>query len=197
MIYRVSMVEAFRKWEGDDEAELADIVSIIRGEWPESDAMRAGTAFHKAIETLAGDDSETLEADGHTFFFDEDFEVELTPIREVRASKTYIVDGAPIVISGQADGVSGNRVDDTKTTGFFDPDRYISGYQWRLYLDIFGADRFRWNVFEIREESSTQHIKNYTVRAMHRLEQHRYPELADDCQALVERFARFVRGMDS
>jgi len=190
--YRVSSVERFRQFEHDEDAELADLIADITG-WSEpSGAMLAGTAFHKALElSPTGLDVASIGAEGHTFLFEgEGFEIGLTAVRELRASKTYVVDGRPITISGQVDAIEGKRIEDHKTTGRFDPERYLSGYQWRLYLDIFGADHFRWNVFEI---APTNEELLFRVMDQHRLEQFRYPALAADCQALVERFARFVR----
>jgi hypothetical protein len=198
-MYRVSNVEAFRQYEADPDAEVADLIDRILGQSPMSEAMLAGTAFHKALELATGD-SERLEALGHVFTFAGDFAVELAPIRELRGYKTYMVDGMPITITGQVDQLDGKRIDDHKTTGRFDPDRYLAGYQWRLYLDIFGADVFRWNVFEIQQVASAAPTEGfelpppeYEVFAQHRLEQCRYPALESDCQALVERFARFAR----
>lgn len=189
--YRVSNVERFRQYELDEDADVATLVADITG-WSEgSTAMKAGTAFHKALElSTTGLEVGSFEQDGFTFYFPESMAVELAPIREVRASKTYIVDGQPIVISGQLDQIDGKRIDDHKTTGRFDPERYLEGCQWKLYLDIFGADRFRWNVFEI---AAIDDEGAYEVKAAHRLEQCRYPALGADCQAIVERFARFVR----
>jgi hypothetical protein len=191
MSWRVSNVEAFRYFEQNEEADALDFIQELQFGIAESPAMRAGTAFHKALELAeAGTELYELESMGHLFTFADDFEVRLPVIRELRASKTYMVDGQPIVISGQVDGIEGVRVDDHKTTSRFDPDRYLTGYQWRLYLDIFGASHFRWNVFELAGQDDPM---RYEVRAQHTLEQYRYPTLPADCQALVERFARFVR----
>jgi hypothetical protein len=192
--YRVSNVEAFRQWEADDEGDLDKLMERISGTSEASPLMLAGTAFHKALE-LAGDgEVVSLKALGHEFRFTCDCDVELAPVRELRASKTYMVDGQPIVISGQVDQLDGMRIDDHKTTGRFDPERYIEGCQWRLYLDIFGARHFRWNVFEIKAADPREDgTEVFEVFNAHRLEQFRYPNLEADCQALVERFARFVR----
>jgi len=187
--YRVSNVEAFRQYEQDEDMGAADLLARIRGDVPPSPAMLAGTAFHKALEH-AEHDTETLEADGYTFRFVVPCEVALAPVRELRMSKTYMVDGEPAIITGQVDAIEGKRIDDHKTTARFDADRYLSGYQWRLYLDIFGADCFRWNVFEI---ALNEDEDCYDVHGSHRLEQYRYPALTDDCQALVDRFVRFMR----
>lgn len=188
--WRVSNVEAFRQFEMDDEAEPSVFIDELLHGFEPSAAMQAGSAFHKALEDApTGLIADSLEAMGHVFTFRGDFVVRLPVIRELRASKTYMVDGQPIVISGQVDGIEGLRIDDHKTTSRFDPDRYLNGYQWRLYLDIFGASVFRWNVFELNELD----VLTYEVRDQHTLEQHRYPALGADCQRLVERFARFVR----
>lgn len=191
MKYRVSHIEAFRRFEQDEEAEVADLIESIAGRSEPTERMRAGTAFHKGLE-LWKDSAvcDLLEVDGFTFTFRSDMRLYLPLTRELRASKTWIVDGAPITVSGQVDAIDGLCIHDHKTTSRFDPERYIAGCQWKLYLDIFGASVFRWNVFEINELDLPGH---YEVRDQHTLEQYRYPALGADCQALVERFARFVR----
>lgn len=189
--WRVSNVEAFRQFEQDEEADIGEFIAELQFGFEPSAAMLAGTAFHKALElAVTGVSVKEMAALGHVFTFRGDFEVRLPVIREVRASKAYVVDGEPIVISGQVDGIEGLRIDDHKTTARFDPDRFLTGYQWRLYLDIFGASHFRWNVFEMAEQDQPGH---YEVFAQHTLEQFRYPALSADCHALVTRFARFVR----
>lgn len=188
--FRVSEVESFRYWKADEESELDDLRGRLLGEFPASDVMRAGTAFHKALEHAQAGDVEVLEVDGYQFGFEVDAAIALPTVREIRASKTWMVDGKPITISGQLDGITGKRIEDHKTTGRYDPERYLTGYQWRLYLSIFEADTFRWNIFEIKEDG---HPLDWLVTAYHQLEQHRYPSMEADCTALVSDFARFVR----
>lgn len=193
MIYRVSNVEAYRQWLQDDESDLSDLAARITGTMEPTEAMLAGTAFHLALENAGEGETLTLESPGYRFTFLCDAAIELPSIREIRSSKTYIVDGEPIVISGQLDAIDGKRIDDHKTTSRFDPERYLDGYQWRLYLDIFDADVFRWNVFEIKQEVVLPDIQEWSVIAAHRIEQYRHPMLERDCQRLVEGFARLVR----
>lgn len=191
MMFRVSNVEAFRQYEQNEEAELADLLATIRGEREPSPQMRAGTAFHRALELApTGVEVTELSANGYTFTIADDMEIELPTIRELRASKTWVVDGEEIVISGQVDAIQGRLIHDHKTTGRFDPERYLSGCQWMLYLEIFGAEAFRWNVFEITEGDEPNH---WEVFAQHRLEQYRYPGMGTDCTRLVESLARFAR----
>ena len=56
MLARVSNIEALRRWsnwqplfDGDEEPTLEDLIRQITTDSP-SEAMKAGTAFHKAIE---------------------------------------------------------------------------------------------------------------------------------------------------
>lgn len=199
MSFRVSNVEAFRQWRDDEDAELDSLLDKLRGTFQPTPAMLAGTAFHKALEeSKPGDEADTLTALGHTFLIRANISLHIPEIREVRADKAYIVDGSPIRISGQLDTISGKQIEDHKTTARFDPERFIGGYQWRLYLDIFGADVFRWNVFEMAPvEADDMPANTWEVFAFHQLSQYRYPGLHADCQSLVDDFARFVRSEEA
>lgn len=183
--FSVSKVEAFRQWRENEDAELATLLATLRGENPPSEAMLAGSALHKALENAAEGERDTLSADGYEFVITANIDLALPKCREVFATKDY----GPIVISSRVDVMDGKRIEDHKTTSRFDPERYVAGCQWRFYLDIFEADVFRWNVFEIRELKP----KVYDVWNFHRLEQFRYPALAMDCRDLAADLAAFVR----
>lgn len=191
MIFRVSNVEAFRQWREDDEAELEPLLARLRGQDEPSDSMKAGTAFHLALETSQPGESSTLLVPGYRFEIECDITLELPEVREIRAHRDY----GPIRITGKVDCIEGKRVDDHKTTARFEPEWYLPGYQWRFYLDIFGADVFRWNVFEmdLDERASTEDERVYRVFGFHRLEQHRYPALHDDCAKLADDLYHFAR----
>lgn len=184
MLMRVSHVEAFRRWRMDEAQTLEDFIRYITVDEP-SEAMKAGTALHKALEVSNYGDVEQLQANGYTFLVTCDISIELPCIRELRSRKDY----GSIEITGQVDALNGVRIDDHKTTSQFHPERYLEGCQWKFYLDIFEADLFRWNVFEMRELKP----KVYEVFNFHRLEQYRYPALAMDCRDLAEDLAAFVR----
>jgi hypothetical protein len=194
MTFRVSEVETFRQWREDEDAELETLLARMRGQSDASEAMLAGTAFHKALEVAQPGNASTLQALGYTFNIGGDFELALPTIREVRAHRTYDGDGIAVTVTGQVDAIEGRRVEDHKTTGRFDPERYLNGYQWRLYLDIFGADHFRWNVFEIAcNEDGYPPGMVWDVYAMHRLEQYRYPGMERDCEKLALDLGTFAK----
>jgi hypothetical protein len=188
--FRVSEVESFRQWRDDEDADLELLLTRLRGQSEPSEVMRAGTAFHAALETAQEGSTEVLTAMGYLFPIRMNAELALPAIRELRASKTYELPDCTITVSGQLDALDGKRIEDHKTTGRFDPERYLSGFQWRLYLEIFGADHFRWNVFEI---AATDDPLMWDVKDFHVLEQYRYPAMGADCKSLVADLAEFAK----
>jgi hypothetical protein len=186
MLYRVSELELFRQWECDSETDAAWLVNRLTHFEP-NEAMVKGTAFHAALEQASCGATDRIDSQGYTFLFDGDFTVQMPRIREIRRYKDY----GGITVTGKADGlIMGKAVVDYKTSAHFDAERYFTGYQWRLYLDIFGADLFRWMVFEMSEDAFDPHV--YTVHTLHVLEQFRYPELERDCTDLAQRFKAFA-----
>lgn len=190
MLARVSNIEAFRQWkdwtplfEGQEEPTIEDLVRFITIDEP-SEAMKAGTAFHKALELADEGLHDALEANGYRFLLP-DCDLELPAIREMRAYGNY----GNLTVTGQVDGVNGNLVVDHKTTGKFDPERYLNGCQWKYYLDIFGANEFRWNVFVVKELEPMV----YSVAKPQTLTAYRYPEMHDYCAALAGEYLDFAR----
>lgn len=185
MLARVSNIEEWRKWRSDEDATPADLVARLTSFQP-TEAMLAGTAFHKALENAIPGEYSALEANGYTFLLEDDAEIYLPTVRELRCFGSY----GPLRVTGQVDCLHGTRVEDHKTTAYLNAERYLEGCQWRFYLDIFGADVFRWNVFEIKPVRGEE--LTYTVGAPHTLEQHRYPGLHDDCMSLAAGFYDFA-----
>lgn len=184
LLARVSSIESYRRWREREDQEVADLVAFLTGEVPASPAMEAGTAFHAAMESAGNGDFETLEANGYTFRLPA-AEIALPVVREVRAARDY----GGIVVTGKADCIHGRTIIDHKTTARFDADGYVNGCQWKFYLDIFEADEFRWNVFEIKEIGP----REFEVRAPQVLSCCRYPDLHRDCARLAEDYAEFAR----
>lgn len=179
---RVSNIESFRQWREDEDQTPQDLVDRLT-QFEPSEPMLAGTAFHKALEDSQPGEYDTLAALGYTFHLTEG-EIAIPDIRELRASKAY----GPLRVSGQVDALCGLRVEDHKTTGRCDPDRYMAGCQWRFYLDIFRAEIFRWNIFEIKLVG----VREYQVKAPQVLEQFRYPGMEQDCMKLAQDFHAFA-----
>lgn len=184
MTVRVSHLNDFKRWKEDEDLGVGWLIDrLTKGQ--ESEAMAKGTALHKALELACEYDYDEIEQDGYTFHFTADMEIELPAIREQRRYKDY----GGIVVSGQADGVSGHLLIDYKTTETFDAERYLSGVQHNFYMDIFGCTCFRWYIFECRETDTPKH---YCVNALHKLEQYPYLGMERDCRELAQDFKRFL-----
>lgn len=182
MLARVSNIEAFRRWREDDTSDVEDLIRFITVDAP-SEAMKAGTAFHKAMELASDGEYATLTANGYTFHM-AGGTVSLPIIRELRAFGRY----GDLTVTGQVDGLHGGVVVDHKTTSRFDAERYLGGVQWRYYLDIFGANVFTWNVFEIKEVAPLE----YRVAEPQTLTAYRYPEMHADCVNLARDYLDFA-----
>lgn len=182
-------IDAFRRWRDTEDADLAPLLAQLRRELPETEPMRAGKAFHRALELAQAGEVERLEADGYTFDLAIDDAIDLPDIRELKATREYVINGVPVTLVGMVDALEGRRVDDHKFTSRWDAERFLAGFQWRIYLEVFGADVFRWNVFEGRETSP----RHYAVHALHRLTMQRYPGMAEDVERELAEFVDFAR----
>jgi hypothetical protein len=184
MLTRVSNIETWRRWRSDEDATPADLIARLTAFEP-TEAMLAGTALHKALELAQYGAHDVLTANGYTFLMP-DASIEIPRVRELRCFGQY----GPLRVTGQVDALEGLRVDDHKSTAVFNAEGYWDGCQWKFYLDIFGADRFRWNVFPLTPVRGKE--KTYAVGEPQILEQCRYPGLHDDCMALARGFYEFA-----
>jgi hypothetical protein len=182
-------IDALRRFYDEEDADLADLIRQLRHLMPSTESMEAGTALHKAFELAEPGEHKGFEVDGFTFSFETDAAIDLPVIREMKATREYLVDDVIVTLVGKVDAIHGKRVDDHKFTARFDPDRYLDSYQWRIYLEVFGADEFRWNIFEAMESAP----KNYLIRAVHPLKMHRYPGMGADVERQVRAFVAFAR----
>lgn len=183
--FRVSHLAAFARWRADEESEdVGWLVNQIRSN-EETETMRKGTAFHKALENIRdGFEGAEIRSGEYRFVFTVDITISLPHTRELRRGKDY----GGIIVSGQADGLGAKQIIDHKSTARFDAEKYLEGQQWRYYLDIFEADQFTWYAWEMKEIDA----KVYEVFGFHQLSQYRYPELERDCRELALDFKRFA-----
>jgi hypothetical protein len=182
-------LDTLRRFYDEEDADLAELIRKLRHLMPSTELMEAGTALHKALETAEPGVHKGFAADGFTFSFETDAEIDLPPIREMKATREYLIDDVRVTLVGKVDALHGKRIDDHKFTARFDAERFTDSHQWRVYLEVFGADEFRWNVFEAIESAP----RNYLVRNVHRLTMHRYPGIGDDVERALHAFVQFAR----
>ena len=182
----VSNIDLLRIWKQDEDLDLGWILNKIQVR-EETDAMRAGTAFHKAIEDAPEGDYRTLQALGHTFTIWGDYDLALPKIKEVGLNKMY----SGMLVKGRVDALGARVVHELKTTSQFDPDRYLDRLQHKFYMDMTGADRHDWHIFVIRQTGSDME-RAYDVYQYHYLTQCRYPGLHEDCMKAAEEYREFA-----
>lgn len=178
---RVTNLDAFRIWKGTEGLGMDWLMTRLKDETEPSDAMRAGTALHKALENAAEMECGSLVSGDYRFDFNCECQVIIPTVKECEFRKEY----GDIEVVGHVDGLLGKRVTDYKSTETFDPDRYMESYQWRFYLDMSGCDEFWYQVFVIKPFGPPM---SYSVRETHLLKQYRYPEQHADCERLVDDF---------
>lgn len=182
-------IDAFRRYRDNEDAELGPLLAQLRRELPPTEPMIAGRAFHKALELSEPGEVGVFMAEGYRFDIDVDCEIDIPEVRELKATREYQIDGEVVTVVGVIDAACGKRIDDHKTTERFDPERFLHSYQWRIYLEIFGADEFRWNVFEWYDKGP----KHYVVHHVHPLRMFRYPGMAEDVEIELRKFLDFAR----
>ena len=182
---RVTSLEQFRIWKEDDDLDVGWLLTRLLGKEAPSDVMLAGTAFHSALEHASEGVLDTLAFGDYRFDFNCDAEVQIPTLKELEITKQY----GDLLVTGHVDGLIGKEITDYKTTGQFDPDRYMESYQWRYYLDMCDCDRFRWQVFVISEFGPPC---CYEVKQIHQLAQVRYPGMDQDCARLAQEYYEFA-----
>lgn len=150
--------------------------------------MMAGRAFHKLLE--ASDDGELVytEVDGFSFRFDLDAEIDLAPIRELKGEMVVQASVGPVTLVGVVDGMNGLTVRDYKLTTRFDAERYADSYQWRSYLEMFGAKKFVYDVFVGKEDGPGEYI----IYDYHKLSFYAYDGMKRDIELEVDGLAQIV-----
>ena len=154
---RVSDLDAWVRYVEPEREEWAtsteEFLTYMRREGEPTPNMLAGSAFHDVMEHAhAGDDLEYVEARGFGFTFADDLgAVALAQEREEPCEGVYPTPSGPVLLRGRVDGRTGIEVVDYKLTGGrFDAERLARSLQWRSYLDLTGADRFRYVVFRAK-----------------------------------------------
>ena len=192
---RVSNLDAWVRFKEPEREEydvsVEDFIAQLKRESEPNDTMRAGTAFHSVLEGLkAGDElgADGIEVDGFTFRITADEAIHLPDTRECetpeRIFHTWV---GPVSLQGRLDGWDGFTVYDHKLTGKFDAERYGDSMQWRAYLLLTGARRFRYYVYEQKTKD-----RDVTIHDIHTLTFWAYPEMEEDVSRRVCELTEFI-----
>lgn len=189
----VSDINALRWYRKMENMELEELRRQILRQSEPNDAMRMGSAVHKYLETvpnelvLEGADISGGVSDGYVIEFDTVEPVMLSTLREVKTEKVYEVPGFSVTMACVTDCMDAITCLDHKLTKKFDPDKYLDSVQWRFYLDMFGCDRFVYQVFVYTPKEN-----RIRVREVHRFELYRYEGMEKDLHTAIEDYCDFV-----
>lgn len=182
-----SDLESFRYWKNDEDSTLEELLRRLRHEEPPTENMAAGKAFAKFMETARAAEVESAEVDGWEFYFDLDAEMPISPVRELKAEVVYQTPYGPVTLVGMTDGLDGIVVHDQKLTERWDPERYMDSLQWRVYLVIFKAKKFRYDIFVGKYSGKRVAITDY-----HPMDFWSYPGIEADVERAVVELAGII-----
>ena len=187
---RVSVTELadYRRFKNTDqtfEEWLARWKRLI----PPTPAMRAGTRFHRFLETGGRDYADRVK-----------FKLDFTPIKpdscEVPLSREFSIGGESVKLVGRLDAIHGKTILDYKLLSRYPrAEKYSGSVQWRSYFVLYPqAETFRYQFF-IR--GYTANPEMVVVRDIRECTFSRYPEVEDDVTALLADYRTFIREMEA
>lgn len=203
---RVSTLESFRRFR-DNVTDTFDteeaLIAKIKGEFHGNFKTQIGTAFHYLIEhhfmsTIQYDEFLKMGVDFSTeqkqIAYNHSFN--LVPfIPEVRHEKVYKVGKYTLSVTGCTDVLQGNTLRDTKCK--FSPPSltdYYDSYQWRLYLSIFGLNRFIYDIFEFvgYKDEMGRNVSNLALKQQAPFECISYENMETDINTLILEFCEWL-----
>lgn len=208
-LVRVTQLEKFRRWASDEHGYVTedDVIAALTGTAPTPPRAAIGTAMHRIVETGR---PEARHIDGGRAFDIDGREVMLD-VPQCRAALTYrdefpgalhevreYADYGDIVVTGCADIINGFELRDLKTR-FSTPrdDDYTDSAQWRMYLEMFGAETFCFDIFTFEGYDEARHGTDVRGLALRRqtppVTCHYYDDLPDDNRRLIADFARWAK----
>jgi len=191
----VSDLQCWQRYRNSEDVTLEDCLKQLRREEPPTPILLAGRKLHKALENVqygTAQENEfgqaVLKYKDYVFIFQCDVEIQIPTVRELRGEYVIETGAGPVTLVGVVDSFD-TSVSDYKLTGHFDPERLQGSYQWRCYLQMFGAHRFDYKVFVADEVKP----KVWAIRDYHQLSFYGYPGMDADVRREVEGCARFMR----
>lgn len=191
----VTELESFRYWKGKDDPDTAELIADLSRKLEPTPQMEAGQALAKFFETTKEGEVYAHDVDGWTFDFGAlDHEFHVPPFREVKGEKLYETPSGPVTLVGKVDGLDAKVVHDEKLTERWDAEKYLDSLQWRAYLDMFGADKFVYDVFVAKYEKRDGVIvgKVVEIKDYQPFPLYRYPRIALDVRAAVVELAEVI-----
>lgn len=187
-----TQLESYRRWMINDESTIGDMINYLLRRTPPTEAMLAGSAFHKVLENAKYNDELTLvEQDGFKFDLSAlDCEISLPESKEFKLEKQTIINGEQVTFVGVVDAIQVNEIFDHKLASRPDVENYVDSMQWRCYLDWFDCDKFTYNLFQSYKPDN-QDI--YQIKSFLPISFYRYDSMRRDIHDIASSFIEFVK----
>lgn len=188
----VSDLQCYQRYRDTEEVTLKECLADLRRERPLTPILLAGRNLHKALEFAQYDwpaaGRTHIRFKDYLFFFQTEVELSVPEVRELKGETVIETSHGPVTLVGVVDSID-TAVGDYKLSARFDAERLATSYQWRCYLQMFGAHKFIYKVF-IGEEIKPN---EWAIRDYHELTMFAYPGMEHDVQREVEECAGFMR----
>lgn len=187
-----TQLESYRRWLLNDESTIDDIIDFLLKRTEPTEAMLAGSAFHKILENSSyNDELSIVEQDGFKFdLSDLDCEIALPEVKEFKLEKQTVIDGEPVTFVGVVDAIKVNEIFDHKLTSQPNAENYIDSMQWRCYLDWFDCEKFTYNLFQSYKPAN-QDV--YLIKTFLPISFYRYEGIDLDVRNMASSFIDFVK----
>ena len=186
--------------EAPTDAERHDaLVRRLTSEHKSTPAQERGTAIHRLLEDLVAL-SNTREVQEIRVLKNDEMELrfecnaELWLPGNLKSEVEYTKEYRDLTVVGHVDGIGGYNdwfVVDWKTSRYaMKAEQFIGSQQWRFYLDLTGADSFKYvclQVYEPRRNETAHRVVNFDTLLVHR-----YDGLHTECFELAVDFVQFV-----
>lgn len=202
---RATQLENFRRFRDDiPGSSEQQVVDSLTGAFEGNNLTNIGTAFHYIIEKndIILSKPELFKKSFGVTFSDKQIILALnhaeklgTFTPEIRLNKPFNTRFGEIYVTGKTDVLQGLIMRDTKVT--FKPrnyDYYFDSCQWKIYLSIFGLDRFMYDVFEVigYDEKMGRDISACEIKQHEPMEMLRYEKMESDIDNLLGSFVDWV-----
>ena len=184
--------------------DLEELLRRLRREEIEKPPiMRAGSALHSFLEHARAGDTvgshNGVIVDRVCLRFDTDFDLVLPAEREPAIIEhTFETPSGPVLLRGRIDARDNDpwsTITDYKLSQSFSAERYARSPQWKAYSLMAGAKRFRYLIFESKQDLVLDvdfEIDVY-VHDVHELVFWPYPEMEQEVKEVVCELAAFVK----
>jgi hypothetical protein len=197
-VLRISatLVDSYNYWLKNEYAKEESLIDSIKGiyrpGWQAEHGKGLHYIFEDAPDAHRSEDGKTYTANGVTFQA-EDIEeclkyVDRSGANEVKVTGEYDA-GEPVTVVTKADQLLNAKIVEYKSKWSpFDMEAYVESYQWKFYLENFGANECRYKVFCF-DKSKSGVVK---LKSIEEFSCYRYQGMRRDLEDILRQFVGYV-----